>query len=66
MTNNSYATHRLKLWFFELTGNLVKKLIGGVLLSTFGILGILGNILSITVLTRPTMKTDTNLILCGK
>ena len=38
----------------------------GVFLSTFSILGIIGNILSIIVFTRPSMRTDSNLILSGK
>ena len=45
---------------------MLNKLLAGVFLNTFGILGILGNILSIIVFTRPPMKSDTNLILCGK
>ena len=38
----------------------------GVFLSTFSILGIIGNVLSIIVFTRPSMRTDSNLILSGK
>ena len=38
----------------------------GVFLSAFSILGIIGNILSIIVFTRPSMRTDSNLILSGK
>ena len=43
-----------------------EKVICGVLLSTFGILGIVGNILSIIVFTRPSMKKSGNsIIFCG-
>jgi hypothetical protein len=40
-----------------------EKVICGVLLSTFGILGIVGNILSIIVFTRPSMKKSGNSII---
>ena len=43
-----------------------KRIICGVFLSTFSILGIIGNILSIIVFTRPSMRTDSNFILSGK
>ena len=43
-----------------------KRIMCGVFLSTFSILGIIGNILSIIVFTRPSMRTDSNLILSGK
>ena len=43
-----------------------EKVICGVFLSTFGILGIVGNILSIIVFTRPSMKKSGNsIIFCG-
>jgi len=44
-------------------GTMRKRIMCGVFLSTFSILGIIGNILSIIVFTRPSMRTDSNLIL---
>ena len=43
-----------------------RRVLCGVLLSTFGILGIIGNMLSIIVFTRPSMKSGVSLIFCGK
>ena len=43
-----------------------RRVVCGVFLSTFGILGIIGNILSIIVFTRPSMRTGSYLIFCGK
>ena len=45
-----------------------RRVLCGVLLSTFGILGIIGNILSIIVFTRSSMnqaKSGDSLIFCG-
>ena len=43
-----------------------KRIMLGVFLCTFSILGIICNILSIIVFTRPSMRTDSNLILSGE
>ena len=49
-----------------LTGEIAKKVLCGVLYSTFGTLGILGNVLSIIVFTRSGMRSnDSYMILCG-
>ena len=43
-----------------------RRVLCGVLLSTFGILGIIGNMLSIIVFTRPSMRSGVSLIFCGE
>ena len=43
-----------------------RRILCGVLLSTFGVLGIIGNIIVIIVFTRPSMRSATNMIFCGK
>ena len=40
--------------------------VSGPIQITLSILGVIGNILSIIVFTRPTMKSDINFILIGK
>ena len=43
-----------------------RRVLCGVFLSTFGVLGIIGNIIVIIVFTRPSMRSATNMIFCGK
>ena len=43
-----------------------RRVLCGALLSTFGIFGIIGNIFSIIVFTRPSMRTGCYLIFSGK
>ena len=43
----------------------VEFIVQGVLLSCVGILGLVGNLISIFILTRPQMKGSTNCILTG-
>ena len=52
-------------WLNSFPENMVKRLLCGVFLCSFGILGIIGNILSIIVFTR-SMKSVNNMIVCGK
>ena len=40
--------------------------VSGPIQITLSILGVIGNVLSIIVFTRPTMKSDINFILIGK
>ena len=41
-------------------------MIGGVALSIVGIFGVIGNALSLVILTKPQMKSSTSFILIGK
>ena len=43
----------------------VEFVVYGILLVGVGILGLLGNVISIVVLTRPQMKSSINIILVG-
>ena len=45
---------------------LLRKILCGGLLSTLGILGVIGNIMAIIVFTRPNMNSAGDRILLGK
>ena len=49
----------------EEVNNFFELIVPGVLLSIVGILGLVGNLISIFILSRPQMKGSTNCILTG-
>ena len=53
-------------FIFEPEPKYGRRVLCGVFLSTFGVLGIIGNIIVIIVFTRPSMRSATNMIFCGK
>ena len=58
-SNATYASYQPNVVFFEFV-------VPGVLLNIIGIFGLVGNILSICVLSRPAMRSSINCILLGK
>ena len=53
------------LFFSAPKESAVEFVVYGILLVGVGILGLLGNVISIVVLTRPQMKSSINIILVG-
>lgn len=51
--------------FSDEVGSLFELIIVGIMLSLLGILGLIGNLLSVFILSRPQMKGSTNYILIG-
>jgi hypothetical protein len=49
-------------WSFDVTFEFV---VHGVLINSVGVLGLLGNVVSIVVLSRPQMKSSINTLLIG-
>ena len=49
----------------EEESTLYELIVAGILLSCVGVLGLVGNLISIFILTRPQMKGSTNCILTG-
>ena len=49
----------------EEESTLYELIVAGFLLSCVGVLGLVGNLISIFILTRPQMKGSTNCILTG-
>jgi len=49
-------------WTFEVTFEFI---VHGILINSIGVLGLLGNIFSIVVLSRPQMKSSINTLLIG-
>ncbi|XP_034480958.1 FMRFamide receptor-like [Drosophila innubila] len=49
----------------HLANNLFQFLISGVLLNIVGVLGVLGNVISMIILSRPEMKSSFNYLLMG-
>ena len=58
MNNSINGTYEISV-FFEFV-------VPGVLLNSVGLMGLLGNLLSIIVLSRPQMKSSINCILIGE
>ena len=49
----------------EADHSIFQLVIPGVLLTSFGVLGLVGNLLSVFILSRPQMKSSTHCILIG-
>ena len=54
-----------EIGFSEEVGSVFELIIPGLMLSVLGILGLIGNLISIFILSRPQMKGSTNCILLG-
>ena len=60
-----FISFKYVFFFSEPKESAVEFVIYGILLVGVGILGLLGNVISIVVLTRPQMKSSINIILVG-
>ncbi|XP_068081537.1 FMRFamide receptor [Anabrus simplex] len=64
MDNSTYVNHTSCSWSITLGGiELFEFVTNGVLLNVIGIFGILGNIISMIILSRPQMKSSINYLL---
>ena len=61
-TNKSFAEDHDTTWNFEITFEFI---VHGIMLNTIGLLGLIGNVISIGVLSRPQMKSSINTLLIG-
>ena len=55
-------TNDVDNWSFDVTFEFV---VHGILINSVGVLGLLGNVVSIVVLSRPQMKSSINTLLIG-
>jgi hypothetical protein len=64
LTKNNWTAAPLEC-NLEVTDGLVEFLLYGLLLNTVSLLGIIGNAISMIVLSRPQMKSSINYLLIG-
>ena len=62
MQSNSGHTDDIAHWNFAITFEFI---VHGVLINTIGLIGLIGNIVAIGVLSRPQMKSSITTILIG-
>lgn len=63
--SNATAESEEDIAFSDEVASVFELIVAGILLTLLGVLGLVGNLLSVFILSRPQMKGSTNYILIG-